>query len=244
MAAQRVKLFVAFALTLAFAAVGPSSADLATFLAAGGYRYEVFNAITGDLTTWDQAGLKCKQLGGELSPLNPSAPGRGTRPTTSTLDLDTGVATYFNPMYNPGCSGQLTLEDGRIILFGGDTASIVRNMSDGRDGIARFEPSSTTMTRVSKMQKRRWYVLIVGGSGACNAGPIWDFAEVWNPLAPTVPTTKVALPPTFEAAMGYNWYPTILLMRFGHLVWFANTRGAVTDKFFNVIVDLPPIPVA
>ncbi|PNH04733.1 hypothetical protein TSOC_009036, partial [Tetrabaena socialis] len=104
----------------------------------------------------------------------------GIKPTTSTLDLDTGTAINFNPIYNPGCAGLLILEDGHIVLFGGDKASTARNMSDGRNGIA---------------------VLIVGGSNACMLGPTWSFAEVWDPLAPTT-TTQAAMPPTFVAAMG------------------------------------------
>ncbi|KAG2454819.1 hypothetical protein HYH02_000651 [Chlamydomonas schloesseri] len=180
--------------------------------------------------------------------------GLGTGPNTGTLDLDSKEKLKFNAIRNPGCSGIITLPDGRLHAFGGDAASPVRNLLDGRNQIMAFERGSTAMVQLGVMQKNRWYptplvlssgkVLIVGGSNACLLPPTWPFAELWDPAAPAAPTVNVTMPPTFVKTMGLNWYPFMQLLPNGDILWFVEKAGAITDGNFNVIVDLPPFPSA
>ncbi|KAG2491475.1 hypothetical protein HYH03_010260 [Edaphochlamys debaryana] len=159
----------------------------------------------------------------------------------------------YNAVKNPGCAGFLITEDDKITLFGGDVGSPVRGLSDGRSYIHQFDAATTSNVQVTLMQKPRWYptplrlndgkVLIVGGSEFCLKGPTWNFSEVWDPAKPTALTAQVTMPPNFVKNMGLNWYPTIRMMPKGEIVWFVEKSGAVTDQKFNVLFDLPDIPV-
>eukprot|EP00198_Chlamydomonas_reinhardtii_P012186 XP_001701523.1 glyoxal or galactose oxidase [Chlamydomonas reinhardtii] len=178
--------------------------------------------------------------------------GLSVAPNTGVLDLDSGFKTNFNANKNPGCSGVIITPDGVLHLFGGDVGSGERSLGDGRQYIAKYNAATTSVSQVTLMQKNRWYptplvlsdgkVLIVGGSDACLVGPTWDFAELWDPAQPTAPTASVTMPPAFVATMGLNWYPFMALMPKGEIVWFVEKGGAVTDKNFNVLVNLPPFP--
>ncbi|KAG2491473.1 hypothetical protein HYH03_010258 [Edaphochlamys debaryana] len=177
----------------------------------------------------------------------------GTGPTTGILNLDTGESKLYNAVKNPGCAGFLITEDAKITLFGGDVGSSIRSLGDGRSYIQQFDAATTSNVQVTLMQKPRWYptplrlndgkILIVGGTEFCLKGQVWDFAELWNPAAPKAPTTNVTLPANFNKWKGMNWYPVILLMPKGEIMWFVEKGGAVTDKNFNVLFDLPDIPV-
>ncbi|KAG2491457.1 hypothetical protein HYH03_010243 [Edaphochlamys debaryana] len=160
----------------------------------------------------------------------------------------------YNPVKNPGCAGFLIMPDEKITLFGGDVGSTPRALGDGRFYIQKFDAATVSNVQVTQMQKPRWYptplrlhdgkVLIVGGSEFCLKGQKWNISEVWDPANPTAPTASVLLPPNFALNMGYNWYPTILLFPKGEVMWFVEKDGSVTDKNFDVLFDLPKIPVS
>ncbi|EFJ45324.1 hypothetical protein VOLCADRAFT_94428 [Volvox carteri f. nagariensis] len=117
-----------------------------------------------------------------------------------------------------------------------------------------YNESTKQLQKVGSMSFPRWYptpcmvqgnkVLIVGGTAKADVGPPIPVAELWDPLNPGRPTSSVPLPPTFKNVAWNNWYPFIVLLPGGEVLWWGDRGGSITNKDWKEIYKLPDLPRA
>ncbi|PNH06232.1 hypothetical protein TSOC_007403 [Tetrabaena socialis] len=169
--------------------------------------------------------------------------------TASVVDLATGKATAMQPPIDHFCGAITFTEDGDPLLVGGHTGSKI--VKDGRKVISVFHRDTLTFERLATLTWNRWYptairvsdreVLISGGTSKPDGGDICPKAEVYN--TDTSAVELVTQPQLFTDAAAWNWFPFLALLPKGHVIWWGDTAGSITDGATQkLITDLPFFP--
>lgn len=140
------------------------------------------------------------------------------------------------------CSGQAIMQDGNIVVVGGDEA-IPDLLEDGRLDIRVFNVRSSRFTNVYKMRYNRWYptvltlpdgeVLLAGGTTMYDSkrgiqnNPM---NELWNPQVPGA-TKQYRLPQPYLDKAGWIYYPIAVVTTSGDLLLMADTIATVINPY-------------
>ncbi|GIL50459.1 hypothetical protein Vafri_6642 [Volvox africanus] len=177
--------------------------------------------------------------------------GKSTQ-SAATVDIDTKKADMITTQLDQFCNGPIVLADGNPALFGGYDEPKNKVQADGRKWISVYDDSQKKLLSPTTMLYGRWYptpcmapgnkVLIVGGTSKMDSGPPLPVAELWDPAKPTSKPAQVPLPPTFKKMAGNNWYPFVVMLPRGEILWWGDRGGSITDANWNEIYKFPVLP--
>ncbi|GIL50453.1 hypothetical protein Vafri_6642 [Volvox africanus] len=172
--------------------------------------------------------------------------------SAGTFDLDTREVNLITTQLDQFCNGPIVLADGNPALFGGYDEPKNKVQADGRKWISVYDHSQRKLLNMTTMLHGRWYptpcmapgnkVLIVGGTNNIDKGPQIPVAELWDPTKPHSGTEQVPLPPTFQKSSGPNWYPFVMMLPRGEILWWGDRGGSITDTNWNEIYIFPDLP--
>ncbi|GLI60877.1 hypothetical protein VaNZ11_003095 [Volvox africanus] len=172
--------------------------------------------------------------------------------SAATVDLDTKTADMITTQLDQFCNGPIVLADGNPALFGGYDEPKNKLQADGRKWISVYDDSQKKLVSSTMMTYGRWYptpcmapgnkVLIVGGTTNMDRGPPIPIAELWDPAKPTNTPAQVPLPPTFKKMAGNNWYPFIVMLPRGEILWWGDRGGSITNSNWKEIYKFPDLP--
>ncbi|GIL50456.1 hypothetical protein Vafri_6647 [Volvox africanus] len=168
------------------------------------------------------------------------------------FDLNKNESTLVITPFDHFCNGPILLADGNPALVGGYDEPANKAQTDARKWISIYDHNQRKMFNMTSMFYNRWYptpclvkdnkVLIVGGTYNIDKGPQIPVAELWDPTKPHSGTEQVPLPPTFQKSSGLNWYPFILMLPRGEILWWGDRGGSITDANWNEIYKFPVLP--
>ncbi|GIL88915.1 hypothetical protein Vretifemale_16839 [Volvox reticuliferus] len=177
--------------------------------------------------------------------------GKSTQ-SAATVDIDTMKSNMITTNLDQFCNGPIVLADGNPALFGGYDEPKNKLQADGRKWISVYDDSQKKLISTTTMLYGRWYptpcmitgnkVLIVGGTSNMDKGPMLPVAELWDPAKPTIGTVQLPLPPTFKKVAGNNWYPFVVMLPRGEILWWGDRGGSITDANWNEIYKFPDLP--
>lgn len=139
----------------------------------------------------------------------------------ATWDPATGQFEEYNhPSHDMFCGGLVLLPDGRLLVNGGRSVTVLSSFFDWR---------SNTWTPLTDMNDRRWYNTTVAlpsgqaftasGSGGSGTTELWDESVGWSRL-PGIDWNIVLREPGYINI----WHPFLVLAPSGRLFHFGPTR--------------------
>ncbi|GIL50457.1 hypothetical protein Vafri_6647, partial [Volvox africanus] len=177
---------------------------------------------------------------------------RMDKQSAGIFDLNKNESTLVITPFDHFCNGPILLADGNPALVGGYDEPANKAQTDARKWISIYDHNQRKMFNMTSMFYNRWYptpclvkdnkVLIVGGTYNIDKGPQIPVAELWDPTKPHSGTEQVPLPPTFQKSSGLNWYPFILMLPRGEILWWGDRGGSITDANWNEIYKFPVLP--
>ncbi|GLI60878.1 hypothetical protein VaNZ11_003097 [Volvox africanus] len=177
---------------------------------------------------------------------------RMDKQSAGIFDLNKNESNLVITPFDHFCNGPILLADGNPALVGGYDEPANKAQTDGRKWISIYDHNRRSMTSMTSMFYQRWYptpclvkdnkVLIVGGTYNIDKGPQIPVAELWDPTKPNAGTEQVPLPPTFKKNAGFNWYPFILMLPRGEILWWGDRGGSITNSNWEEIYIFPDLP--
>ena len=140
----------------------------------------------------------------------------------ATWDPATGEFEEYNhPSHDMFCGGLALLPDGRLLVNGGRSVTVLSSLFDWRDN---------TWTPIAEMNDQRWYNTTVAlpngqaftasGSGGSSTTELWDESVGWSRL-PGIDWRVVLREPGYINI----WHPFLLLAPNGRIIHFGPTRS-------------------